>query len=337
LVVVCLLAIAIYVARTSNHTKTKVPVAVVAGRTIYEDDLLPLVGPQLQQLRNKEYELESSALDSLVDQRLLEAAAKNKGIPVEKFLEREMDAKAAQPTETELTAAYLRQKDRLKRPFDDVKPQLQDELKQAKIQEARREYLDRLREQGGVSILLRPPRVQVAYDRARLRGSPQAPVMIVEFSDFQCPFCRQVEPTLENLLAKYGGRVSLAYRDFPLREIHGQAQLAAEASRCAGEQGKFWEYHDLLFANPDKLNGDGLVEHARSLKLDEKQFDSCLSSGRYRGKIEEDLQEGASAGVNGTPGFFINGSFLSGAEPEAEFDRIIQAELRAPRDRRPLH
>ena len=146
--------------------------------------------------------------------------------------------------------------------------------------------------------------------------------------------CRQAQPTLKDLLAKYKGRVSLAYRDFPLREIHAQGQLAAEASRCAGEQGKFWEYHDLLFANPDRLNRDGLVEHARDLKLDEKQFDSCLSSGKYKAEIEEDLQEGIRAGVSGTPGFFINGSFLSGMQPEAAFEGMIQAEMGVPKEKR---
>ncbi len=228
--------------------------------------------------------------------------------------QQEVDAKVSEPTEEEPRAVYLSRQDRLNRPSEQVKAQPQQALKQ--------------------SNLLRSPRVEVPYDPARLRGSATAPVIIVEFSDFQCPYCRQVQPTLKNLLAKYEGRVSLAYRDFPLRQIHPQAQLAAEASRCAGEQGNFWEYHDLLFANPDKLNRDGLVEQARSLKLDEKQFDSCLSSAKYEAKIEEDLQQGMRAGVKGTPGFFINGIFLSGAKPETAFERIIQAEFSAPKEKR---
>ncbi len=334
LLLVCLLGVSIYLAQTSNPPKTKEPVAVVAGQTIYEDDLLPLVQAQLQQLRNQEYELKSRALENLVNQKLLEAEAKKKAIAVGKLLEQEVDSKVAEPTEAELMAVYLSQKDRLNRPFEEVKAQLQQALKQGKLQQARQEYLKRLREQAGVSILLRPPKVEVAYDPARLRGSATAPVIIVEFSDFQCPYCRQVQPTLKNLLAKYEGRVSVAYRDLPLREIHPQAQLAAEASRCAGEQGKFWEYHDLLFTNPDKLNRDGLVEQARSLKLDEKQFDSCLSNGKYKAQVEQDLQEGMRAGVTGTPGFFINGVLLSGAQPQAAFEGIIQAELSAPKGKR---
>ena len=304
---------------------------MIAGQTIYEDELLPRVQAQL---RNQEYELKSRALDNLIDQKVLEAEAMKKGIAVGEVLEQEVDAKVAEPTEAELVAAYQSQKDRLNPPFEEVKRQLQRALKQAKLQEGRQEYLKHLREQAGVSILLRPPKVEVGYDPARLRGDPWAPVIIVEFADFQCPFCRQAQPTLKNLLAKYKGRVSLAYRDFPLRGLHAQGQLAAEASRCAGEQGKFWEYHDLLFANPGKLKRDGLVEHARSLRLDEKQFDSCLSSGKYKARIEEDLQEGIRAGVAGTPGFFINGSFLSGIQAEAAFDGMIQAEMGVPEEKR---
>jgi protein-disulfide isomerase len=330
LLAICLLGISIHFVRTSI-TKTKEPVAVVAGQTIYEDDLLPRIQVQLHK---QEYELKSRALESLIDQKLLEAQAKKEGLTVGEVLEQEVDAKVAGPTEAELKAVYESQKGSLNQPFEKIKTQLQQALKQAKLQEARQEYLKHLREQAGVSILLRPPKVEVSYDPARLRGNPWAPIIIVEFADFQCPFCRQAQPTLKNLLAKYKGRVSLAFRDYPLREIHAQGQLAAEASRCAGEQGKFWEYHDLLFANPDKLKRDGLVEQARALKLDEKQFDSCLSSGKYRAKIEEDLREGSRAGVVGTPGFFINGTFLSGVQPEAVFEGMIQAELGTPKEKR---
>lgn len=202
-------------------------------------------------------------------------------------------------------------------------------LKQTGLPETRRQYLERVREHPEARTVLPPGKDGGLFDPARLRGSPQAPVMIVEFSDFQCPFCRKVQPILKNLLAKYEGRVSLTYRDFPLRGMHGQAELGAESARCAGEQGKFWEYHDLLFDNPDKINRNGLVELARNLKLDEKQFDECLSDGRYRTKVEEDLQRGIRAGVLGTPGFLINGILLSGAQPEAAFEHVIQSELAA--------
>jgi len=171
----------------------------------------------------------------------------------------------------------------------------------------------------------------VTYDPGRLRGDPQAPVMIVEFSEFQCPFCQKAQATIKELLAKYPGQVRLAFRDFPLRQVHPQAQMAAEASRCSGDQGKFWEYHDLLFANPTKLDADSLREHAHQLGLDESQFSSCLSGEKFKAKIDEDLQEGIRAGVTGAPGFFINGVFISGAQPFAVFEKVIEAELATKR------
>ena len=208
---------------------------------------------------------------------------------------------------------------------------------QTELPQNRQDYLKRVREHLEMPASLQQAKTEVSFDPARLRGSPHVPVIIIEFSDFQCPLCRKVQPTLKSLLAKYEGRVSLAYRDFPLRGMHGQAELGAESSRCAGEQGKFWEYHDLLFDNPDKLNQNGLLELARNAKLGEKQFDSCLSSGKYRSQVERDLQDGIRAGVMGTPGIFINGILLSGAQPEAAFEQVIESELASVKGKRAGH
>jgi protein-disulfide isomerase/Tfp pilus assembly protein PilF len=208
---------------------------------------------------------------------------------------------------------------------------------QTELPQNRQDYLKHVREHLEMPASLQQAKTEVSFDPARLRGSPHVPVIIIEFSDFQCPLCRKVQPTLKSLLAKYEGRVSLAYRDFPLRGMHGQAELGAESSRCAGEQGKFWEYHDLLFDNPDKLNQNGLLELARNAKLGEKQFDSCLSSGKYRSQVERDLQDGIRAGVMGTPGIFINGILLSGAQPEAAFEQVIDSELASVKRKRAGH
>src|SRR2546425_2338973 len=145
---------------------------------------------------------------------------------------------------------------------------------------------------------------------------------------------RPPRSTLFPYTTLFRSQVSLGYRDFPLRGMHSQAELAAEASRCALEQGKFWEYHDLLFGNPDKLNRSGVAGMAQSLGLNEKQFDACLSSGKYTKQVEYDLQDGIRAGVEGTPGIFINGILLSGAQPEAAFEKVIRAELKAPKEKR---
>src|SRR6266567_2420852 len=311
-------------AQNAETPKPKQPVATVDGQPIYDEDLAPFVEGQLQPLRNQEYEIKRKALDSLIEQKMLEAAAKKKGLTTEKLLDQEVNSKIPDPSDAELEGYYVGLK--VTRPLAEVKTQLRDAYKQAKAQQARQEYLKTLRADSKVVVLLSAPRVEVAHDPARLRGNPKAPVMIVEFSDYQCPYCHSVEPTVKELLAKYGDKVSLSYRDFPLTAIHSQAMISAQASRCALEQGKFWEYHDQLFT-ASKLEKDDLIEYARNLKLDDKQFGSCLTSDRYNADIDKDVQEGRKAGVSGTPGFFINGVFLSGAQGKDAFARVIDDEL----------
>jgi protein-disulfide isomerase len=307
-----------------KDAKSKEPVAMVGGEPISDEDLAATVEGQLLSLRNQEYEIKRKALDSLIEQKMLEAAAKKKGLTTEKLIDQEVNSKVPDPSDAEVEGYYYGMK--VKSPLADVKTQLKESLKQTKVQQARQDYLKSLRADSKVVVLLSAPRVEVAYDPARMHGNPKALVMIVEFSDYQCPYCHQVEPTVAQVLAKYGDKVSLSYRDFPLTQIHSQAMISAVASRCALEQGKFWEYHDQLFAS-SKLEKDDLIGYARNLKLDDKQFGSCLSSEKYKADIEKDLQEGKKAGVNGTPGFFINGIAISGAQSQEAFARIIDDEL----------
>jgi protein-disulfide isomerase len=307
--------------------QTPEPIATIDGQPIHESDLLKLIGPQMAQLKNQEHQIKDRALQQLIRQKLLEREAAKRGLTTEKLLEQEVDAKSPEPSEAEVEAFYLAQKDRINQPLANVRAQIAAALKRAKSDKRREEFLDSLRRTAEVNVFLRPPKTEVAFDPSRLLGDPKAPVTIVEFSDFECPFCTRVQPTLKELLAKYQGRVRLSYRDFPLREMHPKAQSAAEASRCAGEQGKFWEYHDALFADRTKLDPAGLAENAKKLGLDAKQFEACLSGGKFKDKVEADIQEGSRAGVSGTPAFFINGVFLNGAQPKAEFEKIIEAEL----------
>ena len=314
------------VAQSAETSKPKQAVATVDGQTIYDDDLAPSVQGQLLPLRNQEYEIKRKALDTLIEQKLLEAAAKKKGLTTEKLLAQEVDSKVPDPSDAEIEGYYWGRKERISRPLADMKSQLRDALKQVKAQQARQDYLKTLRADSNVLVLLSAPRVEVGYDPARVRGNPKAPVMIVEFSDYQCPYCHQAELTVKEVLAKYGDKVSLAYRDYPLTAIHSQAEIAAEGSRCALEQGRFWEYHDQLFT-ASNLDKDALIEYARKVKLDDNQFGACLTSGKYKAGIDKDLQEGKKAGVSGTPGFFINGIVLSGSQPKDAFTRVIDEEL----------
>ena len=303
------------------------PIARIDGQEIYDEDLLPLIGGQLLQLRNQEYDLKTRALEKVVNQRLLENEARSAGLSTDALLEQVADRKLPPPGVGELEVYYLAQKDRFNRSFNEVKPQVEQALVQARRQQARQDYIVALRQKGGVAILLRRPRAEVKADPTRVRGDQDAPVTIVEFSDFQCPYCQSIESTLKAVLDKYKGKVRLGFRDFPLKQIHPMAQQAAEASRCAGDQGRFWEYHDLLYSNQTRLDSRGLTEHARVAGLDVPRFTACLSSGKFRAPVEGDIQAGATYGVSGTPAFFVNGVFLSGAQPASAFEKIIQSEL----------
>lgn len=172
--------------------------------------------------------------------------------------------------------------------------------------------------------------VEVSSDDDAVKGNANAKVTIVEFSDFECPFCGKFyEETYPLILKNYvdTGKVKIVFRDFPLTSIHPNAQKAAEATECAAEQGKFWEMHDKLFENQDSLSVDDLKKYAADLKLNTATFNSCLDSGKMTAEVEKDAQEGMSYGVTGTPAFFINGRLVSGAQEFSAFEAIIDEEL----------
>ena len=160
-----------------------------------------------------------------------------------------------------------------------------------------------------------------------IRGNPDAKITMIEYSDFECPFCQRHAPTLQQVLDQYGDDVRLVYRHFPLSSIHPQAQIAAEASECAGEQGKFWEYHDLLFANQSALQATNLKSYAGQLGLNQGQFDDCLDSQKYAAKVNQQTAEAQAAGITGTPGTFVDAELVRGAYPLSAFTQIIDAKL----------
>lgn len=161
------------------------------------------------------------------------------------------------------------------------------------------------------------------------KGNSEAKITIIEFSDFQCPFCKKALPTIDKILEDYPNQIKFVYRDFPL-DFHDNAQKAAEAAECADDQGKFWEYHDLLFEHQDEWSEDSeeFKKYAKDLGLDEPQFVQCLDSGKYKEEVKKDQSDGESVGVSGTPTFFINGHKLVGAKPYQEFKKIIDEELK---------
>ena len=159
-----------------------------------------------------------------------------------------------------------------------------------------------------------------------IKGTKGAKVVMVEYSDFQCPFCGRAEPTVEQVLKDYAGKIEFVYRHFPL-SFHENARPAALASECANEQGKFWEYHDTLYANQGAETAADLVKYATDLKLDMTKFNDCVKTEKYASVVDGDEAQGGQYGVQGTPAFFINGKLLSGAQPYSAFKQMIDAAL----------
>ena len=171
-------------------------------------------------------------------------------------------------------------------------------------------------------------RVEVSVDDDPAWGPEDAPVTIIEFSDFECPFCTRFrKQTYDRIKEAYGDKIRFVYRDFPLVQLHPQAVPAAIAAQCANEQGKFWEYHDLLFLGDKPLGRDTYVAYADQLGLDVDEFSRCIDEERYMDEVQKDFEDGVAAGVRGTPTFFINGVPLVGAQPFENFQAVIEQEL----------
>ncbi len=275
--------------------------------------------------RGRQEVLEAS-LQELVRRRLLEREAERTGTTVAAVQARIQDA--AQPiSDEDVEQFYERNKARIRDPFANVGGQIRAYLERQALRLARNDFFTLLEDRFAVEYLLQPLRFAVATDGFAATGPADAPVTLVEFSDFECPFCARFLPTLKRAQEEYAGRLRVVYRHYPLTGIHPHAQKAAEASLCAGDQGKFWEMHDLMFAEQGALSVPALQEKAGRLGLDQDAFDRCLDSDRHYETVRNDLRAGTAVGVSGTPALFVNGRFLSGAVPFESLAAIIDDEL----------
>ena len=314
-----------------DPAKNPAPAARVGDEVITLEELEQAVKPQLAKLEEQRYEILEQRLDQLIGERLLAQEAKRRNISVEDLLKTEVLAKAPDVPDSEVTGFINQNRGRLPKMDDkELRLKVWDHLRSQKVNEQRQSYLQGLRGRSQVTVLLQEPtsaRYEVSGERGFARGPKDAPVTIVEFSDFQCPFCKTATATIKQVLDKYPGKVRLVFRDYPLASLHPQAPKAHEAARCAGDQAKFWEYHDVLFERSPKASLQDLKRYAQELKLDATAFDQCLDSGKYTAEVDKDFQEGVGLGLTGTPSFFINGKQVVGAQPLAAFQRIVDSEL----------
>jgi protein-disulfide isomerase len=309
-------------------------VATIAGEPFTASQLEEAAGARLFQLRTQQYQAQRQILDDEIARRLLEREAAARKVTADELLKQEVEAKVAPVTEEEQKAFYAQNKARMGEMTEaDALKRIEAGLRQQRIGERKAEFLSGLRAKADVHVLLEPPRLTLTIGDEPVRGPADAPITIVEFSDFQCPFCSRATATLKKLDAAYPGKIRVVYRDFPLVQIHPNAARAAEAAACANEQGKFWPMHDAMFEHQDKLAEADLKQSAAALGLDATAFNQCLESGRHTAQWQKDTAEGEAYGVSSTPAFFINGRLIVGAQPYESFARILDEELGVARDR----
>jgi protein-disulfide isomerase len=273
------------------------------------------------------FEARRTALDEIIGNTLIEQEAKARGVDRATLAEREVASKATPVTDADVAAWYQANPSRVEgAPLDQVRAPIKALLIQQRTHAAREQYLETLKSKTPVKVMLEPPRQTVAEAGRPARGPINAPIEIIEFSDFQCPFCLRANPIVTQVLNTYGDRIRFVYRHYPLPN-HPNARPAAEASQCANEQGKFWPYHDKLFASEGRLDDADLRRSAAEVGLDPAKFSACLDGHRFKADVDDDIAAGDEAGVSGTPAFFINGRVLTGAQPFDAFKRVIDDEL----------
>lgn len=301
--------------------------AKVGGAVITLEDVNNHAASELAALRRQEYEIKRKALDDLIDEKIVEQEAAAQKISKEDLLKREVTDKVGEPTDDEMRMVFEMNKGRIgDTPYEQVKPKIHDFMMQRKGEDARNAYLTGLKSKAKVEDNFQPPRAEVSADDDAFKGPKDAPITIIMFSDYQCPYCSHAEEVVGQVMTKYDGKVKLVFRDFPL-EFHENAKGAAMASECAREKGKYWEMHEAMFKDQSKLDSASLVATAVGLGLDAAEFKGCIDNKKFEKEVDKDQADGKKLGVTGTPAFFINGILLEGAQPIEEFSKVIDAEL----------
>jgi protein-disulfide isomerase len=276
------------------------------------------------------YDGRRAALDAIIADMLVEQAAKAKNLATEAFVQAEVARRLKPVNDTDVRNFYVQNSERMQgRTFEQMTSAIQRYLQEQAQSEAKQDLIAELKKAGpAIRVVMDAPRTALTINPDDpSEGKADAPVTVVEFSDFQCPFCQRVWPTLKQLRTKYGDRMRLVWKDFPLTQIHPQAFVAAQAGNCAREQGKFWEYHDTLFGHQSALQRDDLKKYAADLGLDAAKFNQCLDSSKYEARVQTALGVGGQLGISSTPTVFVNGRMINGAQPIEVFQSIIDEEL----------
>lgn len=308
-------------------------VASIGAQKVSAGEVEELAKDKLKKLNaeylKQTYEARRQAIEEIVVKKMVGEEAKKANQKEEDYLRTQVEGAVKPPAEAEIKKFFDENQDKMRgTPYDQIKPRISEFLLNQKRQETAAKMIEDMKKKNNVVILLKEPeeeRVTVAA-KGPSKGPADAKVTIVEFSDFQCPFCSKANETIQQVMKTYDGKVRLVFRDYPL-PFHDKAQKAAEAGLCANAQGKFWALHDHMFKNQGALDVAELKKAAKANGLDSGKFDACLDGGEFAKDVAANMNDGQAVGVSGTPAFFINGRMLSGAQPFEKFKAVIDSEL----------
>ncbi|MCO4753222.1 MAG: DsbA family protein [Bacteriovoracaceae bacterium] len=317
-----------------NYKFLKAPTEGVAAKVgkveITNDELNKGIESDLYDLEKKIFETKMNKLKSLIIEKLMAQDPAKKGLTNDEYMDKHI-AKNVKVSESDITN-FVKEKNI---PKEQVNAQIKERIRGYLIAEKKKEavesWLGKKTKGAGIEVYLDKPRrpsFDVEIGKAPTMGPENAPVTIVEFSDFQCPYCSKAAETVEQVKKEYGNKVRIVFKQYPL-PFHSQAKLAANAALCAWEQKpeNFWKMHDKFFADQSKLGRADLIASAKSVGVNEGEFTKCLDGGKFMSMVEKDIQQGKDLGVKSTPTFFVNGKLLQGAQPFEMFKELIDEEL----------
>jgi protein-disulfide isomerase len=305
-------------------------VASIGNEKILEKDLEKGIESDLYEAEMKVYEIKYAKLQGMLLEKFMNQDPDKKGLTNDEFLDKYI-AKNIKISDADVEKFI---KDR-QIPKDQVNPEIKTRIVEFLTVEAKKSAVDKWisekTKKNPVEIYIQKPTLpmfDVNVGDAPFKGGADAKVTIVEYSDFQCPFCSKGAVILTDLEKKYGNKIKIAFKHYPL-PFHAQARLAAEASMCANEQGSkfFWKMHDAMFADQSKLDKDNLIATAKKAGVKEADFKTCLESAKFKTRVDADVTEGGTLGIKSTPTFFVNGKLISGAQPTEVFSEVIDEEL----------
>jgi protein-disulfide isomerase len=305
-------------------------VATIDGVPITSEELDRDLIVRLNQLEDEMYGVRQEHLDAMIGNRLLASEAKRRNLTVDALIKQEIDGKIQPVTDEEIAQFYQANRAQIQSDEAAAKPRIRAYLEEQRRDDRREAYIGSLRKTAAVNVQLERPalrRASLETNGAPAKGPASAKVTIVEFSDFHCPYCRGVQPTLNELVSKYGDRIRLVFRHFPVDTLHPQARRASEAAWCAQQQDKFWQYHDRLYLAGNDATPGTLTRIAGDVGLDAGKFAACTAGKEAPAAVEHDIEQARRMNLSGTPTFFINGRPFIGRQPIQNFTKIIDEEL----------